>query len=247
MGERRGIPRACEQIDGGAGRSEAVGMLVPVLNEGVVGDAECVLVVVEVELIVGQALGAKPVFGALFGLRVAAGDQGDLIAPRQADERGLGAGHDLERPALPDIEDSKHLDELFLGDSVSHVVVPGHLLLFQGDPVQLLEHGPQAGVRLGQHVVNVHAQNRFCASSHAWPPPANSSNAALARRRTSALASLSAAVSAGLAASPPNLPSRNAASMRTPGSGSLVSTLLSGATVSGAAISPSAATAHRRI
>src|SRR5436309_8810233 len=247
MRERRGVPRACEQIDGGAGLGDQVGVLVAVLDEGVVGDAECVLVVVEVELIVGQALGAEPVFGAGLGLRVAAGDQADLVTSRQADERGFGAWHDLERPALPDIEDSKHLDELFLGDSVGHVVVPGHLLLFQGDPVHLLEHGPQAGVRLGQHVVNVHAHNRPCAASQRWPPPATSSNAALARRRTFALASLSAEVSAGLAASPPNLPSRNAASMRTPGSGSLVSTLLSGATVSGAAISPSAPTAQRRI
>src|SRR5438874_1357414 len=51
MGERRGIPRASEQIDHGAGLGEAVGVLVPVLNEGVVGDAERVFVVVEVKLV----------------------------------------------------------------------------------------------------------------------------------------------------------------------------------------------------
>src|SRR5947209_18813053 len=205
------------------------------------------LVVVEVELIVGEALGLEPVLGALFGFRVTAGDQGNLITSRQADEGSLGAGHDPQRPADFRVEKLEDPAQLLLGDSVGHVVVPGHLMLVQHDPVQLAEYGPQASVGLGQHVVNVHAQNRSCASSHAWPPPANSCNAALARRRTSALASLSAAVSAGLAATPPNLPSRNAASMRTPGSGSLVSTLLSGATVSGAAISPSAPTAQRRI
>src|SRR3989442_8907300 len=232
MGERRGIPRACEQIYGGAGLGEAVGVLVPVLDEGVVGNAQCMLVVVEVELIVGEALGLEPVLGALFGFRVTAGDQGNLITSRQADERGLGAGHDPQRPADFRVEKLEDPDQLLLGDSVGHVVVLGHMLLLQGDPVQLPEHGPQAGVGLGQHVVNVNAQNRSSASSHEWPSPANSFIAAFARRRTSSLASLSAAVSAGLAASPPNLPRRNAASMRTPGSGSLVSTLLSGATVS---------------
>src|SRR5205823_7716143 len=65
MGERCGIPRACEQIDGGAGLGDEVSVLVPVLDEGVVGDAERVLVVVEVELIVGQALVLEPVLGAL--------------------------------------------------------------------------------------------------------------------------------------------------------------------------------------
>src|SRR5438552_13871411 len=242
MGERAGIPRACEQIDHGAGLGEAVGVLVPVLDEGVVGDPERVLVVVEVKLVVGQALSLEPVLGAGLGLLVAAGDQGDLVASRQADERSLGAGHDLERPADLRVEKLKDPDQLLLGDSIGQVVVLSHLLLCQRDPVQLPEHGPQAGVRLGQHVVDVHTQNWSCASSHAWPLPANSFNAALARRRTSALASLSAAVNAGLAASPPNLPSRNAASMRTPGSGSLVNTLLSGTTVSWSALSPSAAT-----
>src|SRR5712691_10545609 len=246
MRERRGVPRACEQIDGGAGLGDQVSVLVAVLDEGVVGDAERVLVVVEVELIVGQTLGLEPVLGAGFGLRVAAGDQSDLVASRQADERGFRAWHDLQGPARLDIEDSKHLDELLLGDSVGHVVVLGHPLLTEGDSEHLLDHRSETRVRLRQHVVNVHPQDRSCAFSHDGPPPANSFNAALARRRTSALASLSAAASAGLAASPPNLPSRNAASTRTPGSVSLASTLLSGATVSWSAISPSAATAHRR-
>src|SRR5947209_5332341 len=246
MRERRGVPRACEQIDGGAGLGDQVGVLVAVLDEGMVRDAERVLVVVEVELIIGQALGAEPVLGAGFGLRVTAGDQRDLIAACELLHRGLRAWDDLQGPARLDIEDSKHLAELLLGDSVGHVVVLGHLMLFQRDPVQLPEQGPQTRVRLRQDVVNVHPQDRPCAFSHDGPPPANSFKAASARRRTSALASLSVAVRAGLAASPPNLPSRKAASTRTPGSGSVASTLLSGATVSGSAISPSAATAHRR-
>src|SRR2546422_3489665 len=99
MRERRGVPRACEQIDGGAGLGDQVGVLVAVLDEGMVRDAQRVLVVVEVELIIGQALGAGPVLGAGFGLRGTAGDQRDLLTARGLFPRGLPAWDDPLGPA----------------------------------------------------------------------------------------------------------------------------------------------------
>src|SRR2546428_270659 len=106
MRERRGVPRACEQIDGGAGLGDQVGVLVAVLDEGMGRGAERVLVVVEVELIIGQAPGAGPVLGAGFGLRGTAGGPprlptGSGVVPSRLRRRICPAGT-RPRRARPD-------------------------------------------------------------------------------------------------------------------------------------------------